>query len=508
MNIFRKTINALGASLLGLFKTRSRAANGRRGYDGASKRPRTKNWYTGGTSPDAVIVPALENLRARVRYLIRNEGLAKKAMRTIATNLVGTGIIGESEEETFNAKQFNNSFELWATSRFCDYDNRRNLYGLQWLAVETLVQSGAVFVQKIIVPPSKTPPGMIPLRIRLLEPDYLDTNKTESIQGGGYIENGIQYDEAEQITGYWLYEKHPGNTFPFNVATHLDSRFMPIRDVEHIFIDDRPGQRHGVPWLESVVIAMKDYSDYEDAQLLRQKIANCFAAFVEDIEPPERDSDGKTEDLYDKIEPATIEFLPPGRKVNFAVPPGVQGYGEYTTGQKQRIAAGTSLLTYESLTGDLSRVNFSSARIGQQDMYAHAKVLRELSFIPQFCETVKNWFCDVAFISGVLRDPVVKVVWTPPAREFLEPVKDSQAANMRVQFKQESMFEMLRSRGKNPKKFLAQYAKEKEYVESLGLTFDTNAGNITNTDTETSQNEQDENKENNQNGNNAENDNA
>jgi hypothetical protein len=78
-------------------------------------------------------------------------------------------------------------------------------------------------------------------------------------------------------------------------------------------------------------------------------------------------------------------------------------------------------VTYEQLTGDLSRVNFSSMRGGRQEFRALVEIFRWLTFIPMACRPVAKWWLDAAYLSGKVRTVKHRPEWTPPRWEYIQP---------------------------------------------------------------------------------------
>ena len=78
----------------------------------------------------------------------------------------------------------------------------------------------------------------------------------------------------------------------------------------HVYRGGRPGQVRGVSWFAPVVLRLKDFDDYEDAALLKQKIAACLAVLTTDV-------DGTAPPLgtVDPAAPA-VDMLEPGQILN------------------------------------------------------------------------------------------------------------------------------------------------------------------------------------------------
>jgi len=49
----------------------------------------------------------------------------------------------------------------------------------------------------------------VPFQLQVLEPDYLDHNKTLSLDTGTIIE-GVQFDKIGRRVAYWMFGNHPG----------------------------------------------------------------------------------------------------------------------------------------------------------------------------------------------------------------------------------------------------------------------------------------------------------
>ena len=252
-----------------------------RRYEAAGHGRRTDNWRASNSSAQAEIQVALVTLRNRSRDLVRNNGYAKNAVRKIANNVVGAGIIPNPVLSSApQEKRLKALWDAWAHSTDCDYDGHLTFYGIQKLVMRTVVESGGCFVRKRIVKDNNL---ALPLQLQLLEPDFLDLTKyDQGLPDGGFILYGVEFNKNNRIVAYWLYETHPGDsTARFN----LKSNRYPIEDVIYVFEKDRPGQFLGIPWLHAAMLRLKDLDEYEDAQLIRQKIAACFSVFITDNGP-------------------------------------------------------------------------------------------------------------------------------------------------------------------------------------------------------------------------------
>lgn len=438
-----------------------------RKYEAASISDRTSGWRALGTSANSEISSSLVTLRNRHRQLVRDNPYANRALQVITSSVVGYGIM-----TTTKSSRLNKLHKEWADSKECDFDGRCNLYGLQEQAISCVVESGEVLVRRRWVTGRK-----VPLQLQLLEPDYIDTSKDMWLSDGKRVVQGVQFDLQGRKEGYWLYKTHPGDLM-LSYSQSLESEFVPAREIIHVMRVDRIGQVRGVPWGAPVMLRLHDLDAYEDAQLLRQKIAACFAAFVHDSDPD--DSVGVQSGKYEigeRIDPATIQFLPPGKTMSFANPPTTQGYSEYMNQMLHSIAVGYGI-THESLTGDYSRVNFTSGRLGRIDFMGNLDKWQWNMFIPQFCDGVWEWFKEAATLAGVSSDGAV-AKHTPPKRMMTDPTREVPALIKAIRAGLTTLPAALREAGENPESVLTEIADTNKMLDSLGIKLDTDPRAVT-----------------------------
>lgn len=430
----------------------------RRKYEAASKGRHTLNWLSGATSANQEIYTALSTLRNRSRELCRNNEHASNIVRVIANNAIGTGIMPQHVKVSGGANviKVKEAWNDWADNINCDYDQRLSFYGLQHLALRSTIESGECIIRKVRANASYK----IPLRLQLLEADFIDTSKyVEKTAEGGAILYGIEYNADGIRKGYWLWDRHP-NEF---AAT---SSFVKADDVIHIYDMERPGQMRGVPGSKSSMIRLNNIGDYEFAEQVRAKMAASFAAFVK----VDNDADATTgESIFDTMEPGTIQKLNPGEEITFSSPPLTTNYAEFVKRNLQSVAAGNGI-TYEAMTSDYSNVNFSSGRMGWLEMSRNVQHWQWNVIIPHLCNRVYQWFIEAAKLAGVIPFTTeMKAGWTPPRREMIDPYKETQAKVLAVQSGFKSYSETLREDGYNPDEVMQEIKEDKTKLEKIGI---------------------------------------
>lgn len=431
-----------------------------RKYEGASRKGRTQGWITGSGDANAQIKSDLPTLRERSRDLRRNNPYAHKIIEVITNNVVGKGIMTDVKPDALDI-----FWKDWAYTTACDYDGRNDLKGLQRLAMDAIVESGEVIIRKRIVAGLK-----YPLQYQVLESDFIDGSFTKTpFKEGNYVIQGVEFDTDGKRVGYHIYESHPGSYE--KIKNTFKSNFIPANEIIHLFKQERPGQVRGVPWMAPSMMRLKDLDDYEDAQLMKQKVAACFTAFVHDIDGSQESDNTSTIEDQQRITPALIEQLPPGKTISFASPPSVENYREFVSSQLRAISAGVGI-SYESFSGDLSEVNFSSARMGWLEMGRNIDAWRDSMMINLFLREVVSDFKFMMDLIGKKAPNDASFNHIPPRREMIDPSKEVAALNELVRAGFDSRDAVISSYGKDPDEVYAGIKAGNDKADQLGLILD------------------------------------
>lgn len=385
-----------------------------RAYDGASKGRRTDGWFTLSTDANSEIRCSLQIMRDRSREQNRNNPVATRATDVIVSNTIGYGIKTQFIKNNLPSEAHNKLWKSWAEKKYIDSDLNSDIFGLQHLAMRTLVESGAAIIKRERLLNAER--GTIPFRVQVLEPDFIDHSK----DGSGDMIQGVQFKDGKVI-GYWMFDRHPGG-MDFR---SLNSKLVLVEDVKMMIRKDRAGQIHGIPWSHAVMITLKELDEYMDATLVKQKISAAFAAFVHDIEGFAEEGTASKSTFGEVIEPGIVEVLPSGKSITFSNPPTVTDFDPFTRAQIRRVAIGMGT-SYEALSGDLSGVNFSSARMGWLEFQRNIDSWRWHTFVPQFSDVIAEWFLDSCKMLGIKSDGV-EPMHTAPRREMIDPTSETSA---------------------------------------------------------------------------------
>ena len=461
-----------------------------RKYEGADAGRRTAGWNVGNNSANGEIATGLFRVRERARDQVRNNPYAARGVQVIANNVVGKGIMTQIKVDTRatispREKRLNNIWRTWAGTTECDFEGIHTFTGLQRLCMRAVVETGEVLVRlrrtnrKFAMGAEGKEIELPPIELQVLEADFISSTKISGLlENGNRITQGIEIDPAGKKVAYHLFLAHPGSnhltfTSKFKVVR------VPAEEILHLYRVDRPGQLRGMSWLASIMLRLRDFDLYEDAQLKRQQCAAMFTAFIHDFEGVDDAEEKKQEqELGEKMEPGLIELLPPGKDITLSDPPGADNYKEYTTVVLRSIAAGIGI-TYESMTGDYSESNFSSSRMGWLEMFRNIETWRNNIMIGQMIKPTFNWFMSALELIGESTQGA-RAVFSSSRREMIDPVKETQALKMAVRSGFKTQSDAIRELGHDPDIQFNQMEQDNKTLDDKKITLDTDPRKVDN----------------------------
>lgn len=449
-----------------------------RHYEAASGGRRTQGWRRPSSDANAASTAALGPTRNAARDVVRNNPYAVSALTTIVDHVVGWGIMAAPRKGARGAAAAAARWDAWAGTPACDADGRLDFPGIQKQVLRTVVESGEVLVRRRWRRPEDGLP--IPVQLQVLEPDHLDTSRDGyTLPNGGTIVQGIEFSPIGQRVAYWLFPAHPGAAGPSGIGV---SQRVPASEILHVWQPGRPGQARGVSWYAPILLRLKDLDDYEDATLMKAKVAACLAVVMTDADGTAPAIGRGTEpgETIDTLEPGSILTAPAGRTVSVVQPPSVNEHDTFTRTNLRAIASALGL-TYEDLTGDYAGLPFSAARMSRIRHWARVDDWRWGMLVPQLCAPVWRWAMDAAAIidAQIPADAPVAVEWTAPAMPMIEPDREGLAYARNIRAGIQTLSEAIRERGYEPEQMLTEYAADLKLLDKLGLVLDSDGRKMT-----------------------------
>lgn len=438
-------------------------------YDGAGRTARGKD-FRANTS-DAV--EAMRADRGRMSWIaqdmLRNNPRVVKARRQIVNNVVGAGIqpsirMADAADLETRAK-IERLIRLHCMTRDIDADGKLNLFGLQQLAMSTIVGPGEVLLRRRV---RRSEDGFsLPMQVQILETDYLNENIDGRLPNGNLAVQGIEMDLVGRRVAYHLYAEHPGARYGASTAT----RRVPAENIIHAFDVLRPGQQRGMTWLAPVITLLHELQKYQDGQVKRQEIAALFAGIYKSEETAD-----ELDEALSELSPGAIMKIGSDEELEFTDPPSVEGYEAFMRVTDRTIAAALGV-TYEGFTGDYSQVTYTSGRMGRLDVDPNFLHWQKNLAIAQICEPLGGWLKEaIADVAGI--DPASWTLdWTAPRRPVLDPTKDWPAYEDARRAGFMSRRQIIRETGGDPDKVEAEIIEENAWARDNAVVLSSDASN-------------------------------
>ena len=438
-----------------------------RAYEAASPRD-TWRPRRAGASANADHRADAQTLRVKARALMQNVPYIWAAMDALAAATVGEGIV---PRPTGTEKdRLGKLLKDWI--KVCDADGRFDLFGMTRAAYLAMEQDGEVLVRKRTRRASDGLP--VPLQLQLLEIDWLDSARSGTLNGNQIV-NGIEYDMLGAVSAYYLWDQHPGD---IAVARgRAQSQRVPANQIIHLFNPARPGQGRGFSRLGPVIARVRDLQLYEDAELARKNLETRLSVLASgDLNAMENPAAmggagesqaGGVRDMGE-LGGGNIFGMPNGMTFTVVEPKVAPGYVEYVKFALHLIASGMGV-PYHLLTGDMSVVNYSSARVRIIDFRRAVNQMQWLTLIPKLLVPIYDAFVEHAYLAGLIRTVDKAVDFSPPKWDYVNPEQDVKADLAEIGAGLSSFSEKLRQRGFDPDVVFAELKGDIDKLKDMGI---------------------------------------
>lgn len=459
-------------------------------YGGASSGPRFGGWKPSDYGPNIVGVISRCAMRARSRQQCRDNPIGVSAKNQYSINVVGSGL--RPKLVGIDADMAKDITASWTIScNEIDADGDDNFDGLCRLAVDTTFEAGEVLGRQRL---RRLTDGLnVPMQVQLLEPDHLDHQIGEI--SSSKIRQGIEFDSIGRKSRYHLLTEHPGEFYRIGSGR---TTAVPARDIAHLYRKTRVGQIRGIPALHAALIRLYQSDIYQDAELERKKQAAQMVGFIYsqlgDLSPQDAFPDlaaGETwtdarNEFYggiNKLKSGTWNILAPGDRYDFNDPADSGGnYEPFLRAQYREIAASIGV-SYEQLTGDMSGVNYSSARVRLIDIRRGFEMTQLQDVAHKFCRPIWQWWITAAVTSGRLNIPdfdknrarYLNPIWVPDPFDQVDLLKETltDIAEVRAGFSSRSQKQT--ERGHDPDELTSEQVRDNNRADDNKLIFDSDA---------------------------------
>jgi lambda family phage portal protein len=467
----------------------------KRAYEAARMDRTTAPWVANSQSADRALYGEADRVRNRVRDLMRNNAYARGVRDALVANVVGCGIVPKPaiEDETDRNANILAKWNEWC--EVADITGRLHFYEMQALAVSELCDAGEMLVNKVLSGPDDELGG-VPLALEMIESERIATEtdvypSRTSAASGNQVRRGIEVDRTGRPVAYWLYPTSPNDLgYSFTDAERIDGE-----RIIHLFRQERIGQTRGISWLAPAVLRLRDLDMYLENELQASAVAACFSVVVKTVDsgaswgglntPDGEDSTDGNSDRYERVQPGVVSHLMPGEDISVVNPLRPNASADAFLATMLRSIAVASGLSYELVSRDYSRTNYSSSRASSLEDQRRFRPLQKF-LIWRLCQPVyRLWFRQAVLareagyrgfeafpsLTEYIQDPEgwTKCNWRAPGWDWVDPLKEVQAAALEVEQGFRSRGDIVESGGGDITEVFTELAEENELAESLDL---------------------------------------
>lgn len=456
-------------------------------YSAARPSRNNSSWTTTPYSANWSLYQDLRRMRARARDMCANAPLFRNFLNLAKSNVIGSrgiklqcnALLATKEPNTRINSMVEEAFWKWSHRETCSVSGKLNWLAAQRLFIETLLRDGEVLVQHVQAD------NEFGYALKFWNVDYLDETFNEVRPNGNRVIMSVEVDANDRPVAYWL--TTPASDVNFTLRRVRERVRVDASVMTHAgIITDEETQTRYVTSFAAVLLEGKNLEGYKEGVITSARFAANSFGFLETtaedefgpIAPdPEYDEDGN-EIQSDEIEidasPLTFNELPPGMKMNqFDPKQPTQNHAEFHWTIVKELAAGLGLNGF-SLAGDMSKVNFSSARLGLQAERDLWRTLQEIT-AQTFCRDTYHHFLRNSTMTGYLTLDARQYAelqnpdWQGRGWPYHDPLKDVNAASIAIANGLSTYTDELAVLGIDFEDHIKKIAREQKMMEKSGI---------------------------------------
>lgn len=391
-------------------------------------------------------------IMARARQLTKSNPIAAGALKTMVTNIIGSGLslqmrvdyerLGWTEDRALKFQaNVEARFEAWANSKDCDLRRTQNFYSMQRTFARHRLRDGECFYMLPFVKKA----NLTQLAVQLVDPARVSNpdNKPNNLAGDARLVSGIRLNDLGTPVKYCISRKVALGKEVWVERDAFDAKGN--RQVFHAFDPEYCDESRGMSIFAPVVDQFHMIDKYTDAELTAAVVSSYFTVFVQSKGGAtlpalnfEEEGGGRDTEDEDEIKlgagavvemdgDTTITTANPGRP-NDKFDPFVEAIL-----RQIGVAIG---LPFEMLIKHF-RSSYSAARAALLDGWKYLSTLRE-EIGNEYCQPVFERWLDYEVASGRIKAPgyltdpykraaYLRTAWIGDEPGSLDPVKEATA---------------------------------------------------------------------------------
>lgn len=506
----------------------SAVAAGGVAYDGASKIDRLSMWRPPLRSADADLLPVKDELDARALDTLRNDAYVAGGAAIRKDSIVGSRFLlnakpetkilfGEDDEvwETEAQEEIETKFTLFAESdrHYPDAARRKTLTDMVRLAVGVHLGGGEVLASAEWFDDGRP----FASAMQMIDTARLSDPRDRLFGlGDRRVRKGVEIDTYGAPIAYYIRNAHPSD-YRFGSLLNPDAmtwKRVPARKpwgramILHIFEEKQPGQSRGVAEIVTALSEMRMTKHFRKTELERAVVAATYAASIESEIPDDvrgalgadaGDGNATTAWMNDYLaaiseyssgaknlhmDGAKIPIFAPGTKLKIQNPGANSPSGDKFEQSLLRYIAAALNVSYEQLSRDYTKTNYSSARasIGeaQKSMMSIKRIVAEktanfmyrlwleeaINYNELECFKRRNL---PKFYEGLNAEAYSACEWIGAGQGQIDPLKETQASVLKIKAGLSTKeIEIAKSHGGDWRKIARQIARERALDAKYG----------------------------------------
>lgn len=416
----------------------------------------TDRFRGGSRSVDSNLRNELVKIREASRNAGDDIGYVKRYFSMVQTHVVGeSGLRLQSDVKSKKGdalRDINRAIETafleWAELGSAEVGGRMSWIGVQDLVAKTVAQDGEVLIRYHYDQTNK-----YGFSVELIEADLLDVTLNQTLNNGNRIVMGVELNQSNRRVAYHLLTSHPGDDTWLAGGRRYER--IDAEEMDLLYIPWRPGQNRGIPWAHASLLEMYQINGMRDSQLTSARIASANMGFYERDPEQEVDDDFDEEgELLQELEAGQMSVVPEGYKVNqtnFQPPQN----GDFQKDALRGASSGMDV-NYNVVGNDYEGVSFSSLRQAiLEDRDAWKRKQRWL--IEQLATPVFKRWLKMALLKNAIPglkasqlSLLLKHKFHGRRWQWVDPLKDEQAAGAALDNLTTSPMHILRDKGIDP----------------------------------------------------------
>jgi lambda family phage portal protein len=484
-------------------------------HDAASQRSvEMSGYYPSLKSADAALLPERDLIQGRAWDQYRNSGWAVSGVQKLREGVIGSGLRLSAKP---NYRALNQSFE-WGreTARLleqgwinwagdpdfpCDVEMKTDFNGMCAIAFNHYAIDGEAIAVPYWMPERG---GRYALALRVVDPDRLCNPDAQPDTPN--LRGGVEKNKDGAPVAYHFRNSHPSDLSTANFNDAFKWTRVPAfvggtrrRGVIHAFMRDKAGATRGRGLFTPILERMQMERRWSKTELQSALIHAVFAAFVKSpfdqqmansmLDPNAsgeslssyQDARSAYHDSKDlSLDGARIPKLFPGEELQLlrSERPN-SGFSAFQETCLRYFAASLGI-SYEQISMDWSKVNYSSARAALLEVWRHFSICRA-EFVRDFVQQVYVLLVEEMIDRGEIDVPQgapgfrqavaawTRARWIGPPRGYIDPVKEATAADMRMQSALSTLEDEAAEQGKDWEEIIEQRRYERQMMAENGV---------------------------------------